>query len=69
MTEIELERDNLKNKVFRLSGVNETLKGELVDAVNELCLRCGCYKTEYLGGPCTDCRFRKYRSGDFSDIE
>lgn len=36
----------------------ETLKGDLKDCRNELCLRCGQYKTAHLGS-CEGCRWEK----------
>lgn len=35
----------------------EQLQKELKTAINELCLRCGDYKTAHLGS-CDDCRWR-----------
>ena len=68
MTEIEKERDELRHKLMMCEQSVLLLKKELKTAVNELCLRCGSYKVEHLGGECADCRFRKERNGDFSDF-
>ena len=42
--------DSLKERV-------ESLKTDLMDCRNELCLRCGQYKTAHLGS-CNGCRWR-----------
>lgn len=69
MTETELELNKVKRELVLAKVAIKGLEGELKTAVNELCLRCGSYKVEHLGGECSDCRFRKIRHGDFSDIE
>lgn len=64
----DMEMDDLRSRLVVADANINSLKSELKTAVNELCLRCGSYKVEHLGGECTDCRFRKIRHGDFSDI-
>ena len=67
MSEEELHQ--LKLDLIIANTQISRLKSELKDAVNELCSKCGEYKMEFLGGPCVDCRYRKFRSGDFSELE
>lgn len=38
------------------------LKANLKDCVNELCLKCGQYKTQHLGS-CDDCRWKTVKEG------
>lgn len=59
----------LVDKCFDLEAALGRFKGELKACANELCLRCGEYKHEHLGSSCVDCRFRKVRHGDWSDID
>ena len=49
-------KDTLDSVVEELR-ITET---ELKDAVNELCLKCGDYKTEHLG-TCDTCRWKEVR--------
>ena len=49
--------------LYTVDAVLELLhktKIELKDAVNELCLKCGDYKTEHLG-TCDRCRWKEVR--------
>ena len=49
-------KDTLDSVVEELRRTNTELK----DAVNELCLKCGDYKTEHLG-TCDGCRWKEVR--------
>ena len=44
-------------QIMRLVETNEQLRRDLKDCRNELCLRCGQYKTAHLGS-CNGCRWR-----------
>lgn len=47
---------NIKRMWDILRAENEQLKRDLKDCRNELCLRCGQYKTKHLGS-CEGCRW------------
>lgn len=64
MTEIEKERDELRQKLVRENAQRKWLEGELKECANELCLKCGSYREEHLGA-CDGCRWRNARYGDF----
>ena len=68
MTEEE-QKQAMKERIFSLETALGRFKGELKACANELCYRCGEYRNEHLGGPCVDCRFKKSRHGDWSDLE
>lgn len=59
----------LKSKCFLLEAALGRFKGELKACANELCYRCGEYRHEHEGSSCVDCRFRKVRHGDWSDLD
>lgn len=65
----EEQIQHLKQKCFLLEAALGRFKGELKACANELCYQCGSYKFEHEGGSCTDCRFRKSRHGDWSELE
>ena len=57
---IKQKEVDLRIQIATLQAGKDILKSELHDCVNELCLRCGSYKTEHLGS-CNDCRWLKTR--------
>lgn len=68
MTETELKLNQVTVNLDGAKAKIKALEKELVNCANELCIRCGSYKMEHLGGPCTDCRYRNIRHGDCSEI-
>ena len=64
---IKQKEVDLRIRIATLEAVEAHLKSDLYDCVNELCLQCGRYKTEYLGS-CDVCRWQKPRnSGGYID--
>ena len=64
----EEQIQQLKSKCFLLEAALGLYKGELKACANELCYKCGSYKYEHEGA-CSDCRFRKARHGDWSELD
>ena len=52
-------KEAYKNLVFEASDLFRAVE-DLRDCVNELCLKCGQYKTEHLGS-CDGCRWKEIR--------
>lgn len=50
----------MKYTIGMLLAEMRKANSELKDAVNELCLKCGDYKTEHLG-TCDGCRWKEVR--------
>ena len=53
LTDPEVETKNITVKATRFDEL-------LHDAINELCLKCGKYKTEHLGS-CDGCKWLRYK--------
>ena len=48
--------------VMTLVGVITNTESDLRDCVNELCLKCGCYREAHLGA-CNGCRWKAVKEG------
>lgn len=59
MYDEQVEQDLVREHcaAYEAADAIEQLQKELKTAINELCLRCGDYKTAHLGS-CDDCRWR-----------
>lgn len=49
-------------EIVQLQAKNKELRVDLKDCVNELCLKCGQYKTQHLGS-CDGCRWNTVKEG------
>lgn len=49
-------------EIVQLQAKNKELRVDLKDCVNELCLKCGQYKTQHLGS-CDGCRWKTVKEG------
>ena len=52
--------DDLWKDLLTIKDDVLTLESDLRDCVNELCLKCGQYRTEHLGS-CTGCRWKRVK--------
>jgi len=58
-----METGEIAMRLFSVTADNQWLTMELKECCNELCLRCGDYRTEHLG-TCDGCRWKAVRHGD-----
>ena len=58
-----MNNDEMRIKLAEQDAQLLRYKSEFKDAVNELCVKCGEYKTQHLGS-CDGCRWKERRNGD-----
>ena len=67
MSELDKVLDGIKQReidmgiqIANLQADRDNIRTELKDCVNELCLKCGQYRTEHLGS-CDGCRWKRVK--------
>ena len=60
LEEIKKKEVDMGIRIATLKAEVKNLKSELKDCANELCLKCGSYKTQHLGS-CDGCRWLPVR--------
>lgn len=62
LEDIKQREVQLGIEIATLQADRDNIRAELKDCVNELCLKCGQYRTEHLGS-CTGCRWKRVKEG------